>query len=452
MKKLITEIANEIKTNGGTAYYVGGYVRDKLINIPNKDIDIEVHRIEPIILYEILKRYGSVKKVGQSFGIFLFEKEIDGVKYKIDFSLPRKERKIGERHVDFEITCDPFLGEKEASRRRDITINALMMDVLTEDIKDYHGGLCDLMQGLIKCVNNDTFIEDPLRVYRVARFAAQLNFRVDTQLIELCKTIDTSALTHERVYSETNKALLGNNPRKYFEVLKQMNRLKDFFPELSMEIGIKQNKKYHHEDVFEHTMMCLDAAKFVKGYTSNSLYFMWAALLHDVGKPYIMDPLKTHDHSTIGAEYAHMMIQRFTKDKLLDNYLKIMVSNHMKPLMLFNDKSKKCTRIKFMDQPFSNDLLWLGYSDLKGRVTDNSYRMQLEIYNYLYWAKDTRKLYDVFLNTTDFITGQDFIDLGVAQGPDIGKCLKLAKKMEYKGCGKEKIIHQCITMLKKQVL
>ncbi len=142
-ENLVLKIAKQIRDKGGTAYYVGGYVRDKLLGKESKDIDIEIHNIEPTVLEQILSEYGEVVKIGASFGVY----NIKG--YDMDFSFPRAERKTGNKHTDFEVTIDPYIELKASTQRRDFTINALMENVLTGEIIDYWNGKNDLSDKII---------------------------------------------------------------------------------------------------------------------------------------------------------------------------------------------------------------------------------------------------------------------------------------------------------------
>ena len=218
------QIAKLVQQKGGRTFYVGGYVRDKLLNIENKDVDIEVHGITPNDLYDILKQIGTPLSYGNSFGVY----SLKG--HDIDIALPRSEKCIGNKHTDFKIDVDPFIGYKKACKRRDITINALMQDVLTDEILDYYHGLDDLKNKVIRYVDKDTFVEDPLRVLRVAQFASRLEFVVDKETIELCKSIDLAYLSKERVEEELRKALLkANKPSIFFDVLKDIFRYLNCF-------------------------------------------------------------------------------------------------------------------------------------------------------------------------------------------------------------------------------
>ena len=212
-------LASKVKEKGGRAFYVGGYVRDLLLNIPNKDIDIEVHGIAEKDLVAILNEIGEVDYYGRSFGIYALRHE------DIEVALPRSEKVLGTGHRDFEISVDPDMGYKNAALRRDFTINALMMDVLSHEILDYFNGTDDLNKGIIRHVNDVSFVEDPLRVYRAAQFASRFGFKIDERTVELCKGIDTFVLSRERIEEELKKALLkAERAEIFFGCLKEMNQ------------------------------------------------------------------------------------------------------------------------------------------------------------------------------------------------------------------------------------
>ena len=212
-------LASKVKEKGGRAFYVGGYVRDLLLNIPNKDIDIEVHGIAEKDLVAILNEIGEVDYYGRSFGIYALRHE------DIEVALPRSEKVLGTGHRDFEISVDPDMGYKNAALRRDFTINALMMDVLSHEILDYFNGADDLNKGIIRHVNDVSFAEDPLRVYRAAQFASRFGFKIDERTVELCRGIDTFVLSRERIEEELKKALLkAERAEIFFECLKEMNQ------------------------------------------------------------------------------------------------------------------------------------------------------------------------------------------------------------------------------------
>ena len=183
-RTMALEVARRVAEKGGRSFYVGGLVRDALLERENKDIDIEVHGVSPQELKEILDSLGQRITIGESFGIF----NLKG--YSLDIAMPRKEEARGSGHRDFDIFVDPFIGTAAAARRRDFTVNALMQDVLTGEIVDHFGGRKDLEAGILRHVGDDSFAEDPLRVLRGAQFAARFEFSVAEETIELCRRME----------------------------------------------------------------------------------------------------------------------------------------------------------------------------------------------------------------------------------------------------------------------
>ena len=161
--KLVVDLALAVEAVGGRAYAVGGVVRDHLLNRAVYDWDIEVHRVPEEQLFSLLKRLGKVDSVGRAFSVFKLTRK----RLTIDVSLPRTDSNSGPGHTGIAVTGDPFLGIKEASRRRDLTLNAILCDVLTGELEDPFGGVEDLNNGILRAVDAQTFLEDPLQALRV---------------------------------------------------------------------------------------------------------------------------------------------------------------------------------------------------------------------------------------------------------------------------------------------
>ena len=175
--QMARRLAEEAASLGGRAYFVGGHVRDHLLGKINTDLDIEVHGLTPTQLEALLDSLGERLTIGESFGIY----NLKG--YSLDIAMPRKETLRGRGHRDFDIFVDPFIGTEGAARRRDFTVNALMMDVLTGEIVDPYGRQEDLKAGVLRHVCDETFPEDPLRVLRGAQFAARFGFNMAPETI-----------------------------------------------------------------------------------------------------------------------------------------------------------------------------------------------------------------------------------------------------------------------------
>ena len=250
-------IAQAVRPLGGSVYYVGGCVRDRLLGRESKDLDIEVHGVTPQQLEAVLDRMGGRRTVGVSFGVY----------------------GLAGCGLDFPVEGDPWLGPERAARRRAFTVNALMEDVLTGQVLDFFGGREDLRRGILRHVDDHSFPEDPLRVLRGAQFAARFGFTVAEETVALCRTMDLLALSRERVEGELQKALLqAPRPSIFFRTLDIMHQLRPWFTEVQRLQGVPQPPRYHGEgDVWEHTMAVLDIAAELRPQAAQPVALMLAA-------------------------------------------------------------------------------------------------------------------------------------------------------------------------------
>lgn len=434
-EELIKSIAIDIDNVGGNSYYVGGYVRDKLLGIDSKDIDIEIHFLQEEELIKILSSYGKVKKVGAAFGVYMIEG------YEIDFSFPREEVSTGLGHKDFKVKVNPHIGTKKAAYRRDFTINAMMQNVLSGKIIDHFGGLQDLKTKRIRHINDNAFIEDPLRVLRAAQFAARFDFTVDSDTLALMEKIDISYLSHERIFEETKKALLkSTKPSLFFNTLKAVKQLDVWFKELYDLIGVKQSPKHHPEgDTYIHTMMVIDIAARIRHEADKPLWFMLSALCHDLGKKRatVITPerITSHEHHKLGRDETRNMLSRITNEKKLLEYVDNMVYLHMKPRMLYKDNSKKnAYRRLIRDSINVNDLLLLVKADTLGRK-DPDIPGTLETIRGI--KENLKAVEDEILPV---VLGRDLIALGFTPGKELGELLKQAYELQLDGFTKQEIL------------
>ncbi len=435
-KKLITQIAYDIQSIGGILFYVGGCVRDELLNRPFKDYDIEVYQITVEQLFSVLSKYGTVIEIGKSFGVL----SLKG--YPFDFALARMENRIGNKHQDFEVTVDPYLSYYDASKRRDITINALMKNVLTGEIIDEHNGLDDLKNKVIRHIDEKTFIEDALRVFRVAQFSARLEFDVAESTIKLCRSMDVTALSKERVYEETNKALLSaDKPSLYFKCLKQMNHVSYWFKELYQLIDLPHMFENHPEkDVWEHTMMALDVAASLKDKASNALFYMYAVLCHDLGKSIttrlVDGSYRSYDHDRFGGDVARDLLKRITDNKQLIVYVKDMVKLHHQPRYCIKfDWDDYKTRRLFHQSVNPKDLVLVSQADLigRGKVPENTEHM-ISILN------EKIEEFKTYMNQYD-VNGNDYLKMGF-DGSIMKEMLEASLDLYFRGRSKEEILSE----------
>ncbi|MEV9527574.1 CCA tRNA nucleotidyltransferase [Aliarcobacter butzleri] len=225
LPKILIRILNTLQELGSKPILVGGCVRDSFLNKKIKDYDVEIFNFDSLeILEKSLKKFGNVNLVGKSFGVLTLK--ID--EYDFDFSLPRIEKKVGNSHTDFEVSTNANLSFKEAAIRRDFTINAIGYDYFKNEILDPFGGMNDLKNKIIKHIDDKTFVEDSLRVYRSVQFASRFEFKIDENTKILCKKIVSSGelkfLPKERVFEELKKLFLkSKKPSLGLNLLKEFN-------------------------------------------------------------------------------------------------------------------------------------------------------------------------------------------------------------------------------------
>ncbi|MEV9642391.1 CCA tRNA nucleotidyltransferase [Aliarcobacter butzleri] len=225
LPKILIRILNTLQELGSKPILVGGCVRDSFLNKKIKDYDVEIFNFDSLeILEKSLKKFGNVNLVGKSFGVLTLK--ID--EYDFDFSLPRIEKKVGNSHTDFEVSTNANLSFKEAAIRRDFTINAIGYDYFKNEILDPFGGMNDLKNKIIKHIDDKTFVEDSLRVYRSVQFASRFEFKIDENTKILCKKIVSSGelkfLPKERVFEELKKLFLkSKKPSLGLSLLKEFN-------------------------------------------------------------------------------------------------------------------------------------------------------------------------------------------------------------------------------------
>lgn len=344
---VLQTILKDLQSIGAKPIVVGGCVRDTLLGISCKDFDIEIFLVDSLELIEkTLNKHGSVKLVGKSFGVLILS--VDG--YDFDFAIARTEKKIGNSHQDFEVTTNAKLSFKEASVRRDFTINAIGYDYFEDKLLDPHNGINDLKNKTLKHIKDETFIEDPLRVYRAIQFSSRFGFSLDNKTFELCKNMvendELKYLANERVYEEFKKLFLkSQKPSIGFELMKDLGVLK-YFPELEALIGCEQDEEYHPEgDVWIHTLMTIDElSRIVKEQKIEDehrlLYLFYGILCHDLGKPFCTETtdegrVTSHKHEALGVEPTISFLSRLTNEKKFIDIVCTLVKNHLAPFQLY---------------------------------------------------------------------------------------------------------------------
>lgn len=289
-------------------YLVGGAVRDQLLGLPSYDQDwVVVGGIPEQLLAQ------GFRQVGKDFPVFLHPKTQE------EYALARTERKSGAGYHGFEVQFDSSVSLEADLQRRDLTINAMAQDA-DGRIIDPYGGQKDLAARQLRHVSA-AFSEDPLRVLRVARFAAKLapfGFVLAAETLALIRQMvasgELTALTPERVWQEVVKALQTESPSQFFKLLDEVEALPVLFPELSALKGVLQPLKHHPEgDVWVHSLMVLDVAAQL----SNEAKVRWAALVHDLGKALTPKDLwpKHSGHEQAGVGVVCALSERYRVPK-----------------------------------------------------------------------------------------------------------------------------------------
>lgn len=436
LSKLAKTIFNDILSLGGEVYVVGGSVRDMLMkHRDSHDIDVEVYHMSYNELYDVLSKYGNVNTYGKSFAIM----SVDTL-HGYDFALPRSEKKTGNAHTDFEVIVDKELPLEKAIQRRDLTINALMYDYKNKMIIDLCDGIEDIKNKVIRCVNPDTFIEDPLRVLRIAQFVARFEMSVEDKTLDLCKLMVKEGmlehLSHERVYDEYCKILMSSRPSLGFEFLKEIGGLPSYLYDLTQT---HQRPDYHPEgDVFEHTMLVLDVAALMKQRTDEPLSFMWSCLLHDIGKPLVTTSEGSAPyHSTKGVEVFKGI--KIIQSKKMRTYIETMIMYHMN-LMVMSRKNAPDHRylriLKMIEGKVSlNDLILISCCDKLGRG-----KVAYEQY-YKFWDYINDKVERLGkVPPSPLLNGLDLINAGFKNKSLYSEILEEAYNMQLLGDDKETIL------------
>ncbi|HPW64146.1 MAG TPA: HD domain-containing protein [Cyclobacteriaceae bacterium] len=341
--KTIARVANRLDL---PAYVVGGYVRDLLLNRPNKDLDFVCLGSGIRLAEQVAKELGGVQvTVFKNFGTAMLKLE----DRELEFVGARKESYREDSRKP--IVEDGTLEEDQL--RRDFTINAMAISLQPEnygELIDPFGGVQHLKEKLIKTPLDPaiTFSDDPLRMMRAIRFASQLNFDIEAETFEaITKQADRlSIVSMERVIVELNKIILSPVPSYGFKLLFQSGLLKQFFPELVALHGVEYQDNKAHKDNFFHTLQVLDNVSKV----SEDLWLRWAAILHDIAKPATKRFDKEvgwtfHGHEDKGARMVPGIFRRLKlpmNEKML--FVQKLVRLHLRPIALVKEVSDSAIR------------------------------------------------------------------------------------------------------------
>jgi len=415
------DIATRIRDNGGQAFIVGGAVRDVLLGMNPKDVDVATDLL-PRDLEKIFGK-GRVNFVGESFGVAI----VKHMGEHVEVATFRKDGEYsdGRRPDTVEFSDSP----ETDSQRRDLTINALFFDPVDNVILDFHGGLEHIDNGIIKTVGEpeDRFSEDFLRMLRVVRFASRLGFTVENRTARaIIKMADRILdISGERIFMELEK-MVTRTPVGSIRLLDELGLLKRILPEVYAMKGVEQPPHYHPEgDVFVHTMLMLDE---MKKPASQELAF--SVLFHDIGKPPTASINKKgfpcfYGHEEKGAEMAMSIFKRLKCSNKLSNAVCSVIENHVRFAGMSKCRLSKIRR-QMARQTIDLDLELCRLDAIgKGAACNLTNHGKLMEFR------------DQFRNEpavpAPLITGNDLIASGVPRGPEIGALLRKIQDLQLQG-------------------
>jgi tRNA nucleotidyltransferase (CCA-adding enzyme) len=432
-----------LRQAGGRPFLVGGAVRDALLALPFEDWDVEVFGLPVARLEPVLAAHGRVDAVGQAFRVFKLA-GVEGVRGALDVSLPRRDSKVGPGHRGIEVSGDPFLPVEEAARRRDFTINALMLDPATEELLDPWGGRRDLDARLLRAVDAGTFADDPLRALRGVQFAARFELKVDDATARLCAAMPLRELPAERVFGEIEKLLLkARRPSLGLALAREWGMLGVIAPELEPLAATPQDPEWHPEgDVWTHTLQVVDEAagllEGLEGDRPRRLAVMLGALCHDLGKPpttrFEDGRVRSRGHEEAGLPPTESLLDRFHVHTLTGYDVRAqvlaLVAQHLKPGQLYDDRERVSDgAIRRLARKCEADLLYrVAKADCLGRRPGSFEPVAME------WFRERVLALDVAHRPPEpLLKGRDLLALGLAPGPRVGQILQAVYEMQLDG-------------------
>lgn len=411
------EAIQKLGEEGYVAYVVGGGVRDFLLGVEIKDVDLATDA-DP---QEICRLFPDSVTVGKAFGV---------IKVNTGLGAPMLEIATFRKDLDYEDHRRPkgvlFSSPIEDAHRRDFTINALFFDPKTKQILDATGqGLDDLKAKIIRAIGHPhkRFKEDALRLLRAIRFQTRFGFELEAgtavAIQEDAKLINR--VSFERVRDEVSLMISGARPAEALDLLSQYGLLKYILPEIeTLKIGPPGQTAWSHrhpESLWEHLLKSLTYLSELS--PRRPAWLSWAALLHEVGRPMALERSSGKDsigHEVEGAQLAFKIATRMKMSRLECDQISKMIENHLKFKEVF--QMREATLQRFIREPDFED--WLSFHRADAMASDGN----LAFYEYCAYRfgeyQKTRHL-----ETQKLITGKDLIQLGFEPGPEFSKILRV---------------------------
>jgi tRNA nucleotidyltransferase (CCA-adding enzyme) len=425
-------VARAVQARGGRALIVGGWVRDRLLGRPSKDIDLEVYGLPADVLRALLEDFGPVNAVGESFTVFKVG--------AIDVALPRRESKIGRGHRGFAIAGDPHLTIEEATRRRDFTINAIAWDPIRDEYLDPFRGRDDLDRRLLRVVDPQTFGDDSLRVLRALQLTARFELSLDPDSADVCRHIPLDDLPAERVWGELEKLLLqASRPSIGLALGHDLGVVDRLFPECAALVGCAQDPEWHPEgDVWVHTLLVVDRMhERLEGLERpQRVALMLGAVAHDFGKPattaMIDGRIRSPGHEEAGIAPAIAFLDRLNVHSMdgfdVRGQVLGLVGHHLKPGMWHKAPAVGDGAFRRLAQKVDLELLArLAEADCLGRTGTFDCRAMT------WFLERAHALGVTHAPPAPLLLGRHVVALGVEPGPQVGRLLAAVYEEQLEG-------------------
>jgi tRNA nucleotidyltransferase (CCA-adding enzyme) len=437
----LSNIFDTLRERGIRPLIVGGAVRDAILGLPNKDVDVECYGVTYDDLETVLKSIpGSfVDSVGKSFGVIKF-RDNNGEEY--DFSVPRRDSKQGTGHQGFDVKFGVDITPKEAASRRDFTMNSLAYDPFTHKVLDFFGGVKDLEDGILRHTS-EAFSEDPLRVLRGMQFAARMGLKVAPETAEISKSIidQYPTISTERVEQEWHKLVTkGKYPGSALQYLYDTG-WDEHFSEIRNIKNINQEFEYHPEGFVDiHTAHVMNEAAIIadreKLTGDNRAVLIYSALAHDFAKAHTTELREkggvmrwtAHGHEKAGGPLAKEFLEKMGVKKSIIDKVVPLVENHLVHINFKNNMSPGVVK-NLAEQLYPatiQELMWLVEADHSGRPPlPKGMPQEAES---LY---DLAKIHNVHSGKAKpLLQGRDVMKYPIQPGPLIGEILQSAYKAQ----------------------